>query len=102
MVVKHGGGKDELSGSLHLVEFFQMRWSCRHSALQSTGVSSIEPSYYEMQLSDLSISLLSLCEQKNLERTRFELVTSSMPLKRATNCANAPRNVYIAYNIFAK
>ena len=25
-----------------------------------------------------------------VERTRFELVTSSMPLKRATNCANAP------------
>jgi hypothetical protein len=25
-----------------------------------------------------------------VERTRVELVTSSMPLKRATNCANAP------------
>ncbi len=26
-----------------------------------------------------------------MERTRVELVTSSMPLKRATNCANAPQ-----------
>jgi hypothetical protein len=32
-----------------------------------------------------------------VERRRFELLTSSMPLKRATNCANAPRAVFIPY-----
>ncbi len=31
------------------------------------------------------------CKTKNLERTGVEPVTSSMPLKRATNCANARR-----------
>lgn len=31
-----------------------------------------------------------------MERTRVELVTSSMPLKRATNCANAPYELFIS------
>lgn len=33
----------------------------------------------------------SHAQLKDLERTGFEPVASSMPLKRATNCANAPR-----------
>ncbi len=54
LVVKHGCGKKELSFSLQARELLEVSRSGCHSTRQRRGISSVEPRYYELQLSALN------------------------------------------------